>query len=83
MSYAALFAELNKIASLIRSDWGIKQVESMYGVHGVYYVDAADSEENEAYAIVGFVLPEGIYVEIEDGTYGEVQGFRIYREEVK
>lgn len=31
-----------------------------------------------AYITVGFVLPDGVYAEIEDGTYGQMQGFRIY-----
>ena len=46
-----------------------------FGSHGVTYgVD----EDGERYASVGFVLPEGVYAEIEDGTYGTLTGLRIY-----
>ena len=46
-----------------------------FGSHGVTYgVD----EDGESYATIGFVLPEGVYAEIEDGTYGNLTGLRIY-----
>jgi hypothetical protein len=32
------------------------------------------------YITVGFCLPDDIYAEIEDGTYGQMQGFRIYKD---
>lgn len=45
-----------------------------FGTHGVTYdLD----EDSEPYARIGFVLPEGVYAEIEDGTYGELQALRI------
>jgi len=45
------------------------------GTHGVTY-DVDD--DGEPYARIGFGLPEGVYAEIEDGTYGELQALRIY-----
>ncbi len=46
-----------------------------FGSHGVTYgVD----EDGESYATIGFVLPEGVFAEIEDGTYGNLTGLRIY-----
>ena len=59
-------------------------VTSSYGVHGLTY----GSDEDGAYAVIGFVLRPrkgitlpNVYAEIEDGTYGELQGFRVYFEE--
>jgi len=46
-----------------------------FGSHGVTY---GNDEDNEPYATVGFVLPEGVFAEIEDGTYGNLTGLRIY-----
>ncbi|MHB1772059.1 MAG: hypothetical protein ACYCST_10000 [Acidimicrobiales bacterium] len=46
-----------------------------FGSHGVRY---GNDEDNEPYATVGFVLPEGVFAEIEDGTYGNLTGLRIY-----
>lgn len=73
------------IESLRENDWeDVVRIETPLGVHGVTY---ASDECNEEYATIGMVLGGSkpgvdIYVEIEDGTYGQMQGFRIYREDV-
>lgn len=46
-----------------------------FGTHGVTY---ERDEDDEPYASIGFNLPEGVYAEIEDGTYGELQALRVY-----
>ena len=51
------------------------EVISPFGIHGVMY---GTDEDDNTYATVGFILPNGVYAEIEDGTFGELQGFRIY-----
>lgn len=38
-----------------------------------------DGEEGE-FVTIGFTLPDDCYAEIEDGTYGQLQGIRIYKE---
>lgn len=52
-------------------------VSGPFGEHGVHYYDA-DADGLGAYAFIGFNLPAGVFVEIEDGTYGELEGFRVY-----
>ena len=47
-------------------------------IHGLLFEADEDGDE---YVTIGFNLPKGVYAEIEDGTYGELQGFRIYRKE--
>lgn len=49
-------------------------VNSVFGQHGVHYGE----DENGTYAIVGFSTNKDVYAEIEDGTYGTLQGWRIY-----
>lgn len=39
------------------------------------------SDDEGDYITIGFGLPEDVYAEIEDGTYGVMQGFRIYKED--
>ncbi|MHB1712222.1 MAG: hypothetical protein ACYCV7_12585 [Acidimicrobiales bacterium] len=50
------------------------QVSGPFGVHGMGYGE----EDGEAYAVIGFALPDGVYAETDGGTYGELQGFRIF-----
>ena len=71
------------LAANVRENWGVEKVESVFGTHGVVYTSADDSEEPEEgdYATIGFVLPDGLYAEIESGTYGELQGIRIYKQD--
>lgn len=64
--------------SLRENEWGeVVRIETPLGVHGVTY--GAEYELSEEYATVGMVLPEHVYAEIDDGTYGQMQGFRIFR----
>ena len=38
-----------------------------------------DSEQDELYALVGYTLNDRLqFAEIDDGTYGSLQGFRVY-----
>jgi hypothetical protein len=50
---------------------------SPFGQHGYIF---GEDEQGDEYVTIGFVLPEGVYAEIEDGTYGQLQGLRIYRD---
>lgn len=52
--------------------------------HGITY----DSDEFGEFMVVGFSFPEienygSVFAEIEDGTYGELQGIRVYLPEEK
>jgi hypothetical protein len=76
------------IESLRENEWeSVTRIETPLGVHGVTYGVEYEVRDTEQYATIGMVLggsapgPE-VYVEIEDGTYGVMQGFRIYREDV-
>lgn len=42
---------------------------------GIHY---GEDEDGDAFALVGYSLPEAIYAEIDSGTYGTLQGFRVY-----
>lgn len=57
---------------------GDRPAELIFGDHtcGIQYFDAED--EFGDFCIVGFTMPDGIFAEIEDGTYGTLHGFRIY-----
>jgi hypothetical protein len=49
------------------------EIVGPFGTHGVCYGE----EDETIFASVGFVLGEvGVYAEIEDGTFGELQAFR-------
>ena len=52
-------------------------LQSDFGVHSIQLL--TDEDTGEEYALAAFTLPYDVYVEIEDSTYGELQGFRIYR----
>lgn len=53
-------------------------VDTPLGKHGIDY----NEDDEGAYATVGFLLPDPslwpVYAEIEDGTYGQLQGLRFY-----
>lgn len=76
----ALTDTLLEIAMILDSGARPTTFESpVLGESGILYLhDTETPEENHPYALVGFQLPEGIFAEIEDGTYGELQAFRIY-----
>ena len=51
------------------------------GGHSRHRVMFSDDSVNGGgpHLTIGYNLPYGVYAEIEDGTYGELQRFRIYR----
>lgn len=62
---------------LFTKPWGtIEEIATHYGVLGVTY---SIDEDGDEYATIGYNLPEGVMAEVEDGTYGSLQGFRVYR----
>lgn len=55
---------------------GEYKVESPFGEHGLMH---GFDEDGDEYFTVGFSINHKmVFAEIEDGTYGELQGFRIY-----
>lgn len=54
---------------------GDTEVTTDFGTHGITY-GSEFRDGRYPYATVGFVLPEGVYAEIEDGTYGSLNGLR-------
>lgn len=44
-------------------------------------IEYKTDEYDDEFATVSFTLPDDVFAEIEDGTYGTLQGFRIYRED--
>lgn len=54
-------------------------IESPMGILGI--IEGNDDYDGGGdFISVGFCLPDGIYVETEDGTYGQMQAFRIYKD---
>lgn len=53
-------------------------LESPFGACGVMAHAEDDWEGTSEYIVIGFNLPIGVYAEVDDGTYGQMQGFRIY-----
>lgn len=49
-------------------------LESPAGTQGVTY----GSDDQGEFATIGMTLPEGVFAEIEDGTFGQLQGYRVY-----
>lgn len=53
----------------------LDSVTTSAGTHGIMY----DTDEDGLdYASVGYNLPDGLYAEVEHGTYGELQAIRVY-----
>jgi len=67
-------------ASLATEEWGtwsgITDITNGADLNCEYGEDAEGQ-----YALLGFVIPDGFYAEIEQG-YGSLFGFRIYREDL-
>ena len=42
--------------------------------------EVARDEDGYEYATISFSLPDGVYAELEGGTYGTMVGVRVYRE---
>ena len=51
------------------------------GIDGPHIESTRDPDAGE-YIRVGFCLSEGMYAEIEDGTYGQLNAIRIYKDMV-
>ena len=72
---------LKELAIRFRNGERPEQVQGPFGNHGVYYVDD-DADGQGPYAVVGFCIIEaqdvGWLAETDDGTYGRLQGFRLY-----
>jgi hypothetical protein len=74
------------IYHLRTNPWGQNgTVETPLGIHGVVY----DHDGEGDYAVIGMVLGGSsmnsdvqVFAEIEDGTYGQMQGYRIFREDL-
>ncbi len=47
-------------------------VTGPFGVHSVDYID----DDGDIYARVGFVLPAGVFAEIDDDTFGSLNALR-------
>ena len=47
----------------------------------VMYCEYGEDGEGQ-FATIGFVLPDEFYAEIDGGAYGNLFGFRIYREDI-
>lgn len=43
-----------------------------------YPVTYGTDEDDNEYALIHVSFPVGVHAEIEDGTYGELQGIRVY-----
>lgn len=54
---------------------------SKYWTRMVDWVDFGVDECGEEFVEFGLMLPDGCYAVIEDGTYGQLQALRIYKEE--
>ncbi len=54
-----------------------QSVTSEFGQHGVHY----GKDETGTYAVIGFSTIKNVYAETEDGTYGVLQGWRVYYDE--
>lgn len=75
-----LFDFIEDVKDGLRAHWGkVASVTSTFGNHSIEY----QTEAGEEYAIVAFMLPDDVFAEIEDGTYGTLNGFRIYREDLE
>ena len=61
------------VARFANPDYRPTVVEGPFGHHGVSYTNDDDLH----FASVGFTLPADTFAEIEDGTYGSLQAFRI------
>lgn len=51
-------------------------LSSPIGSHGVMRGDEGEG----GFIIIGMTMPDGVFAEIENGTYGELHGIRIYAE---
>ena len=78
---------LDWIAQNYRSDnmtFDAPTVTTACGILGIDgpHEDTYEDPDAGEYIRVGFTLSDGLYAEIEDGTYGQLNAFRIYKETV-
>jgi len=72
-----LYRWLGEVRARLASGEMPSQVTGPFGTHGVTYGE----ETGEEYATIGFCLPDGVYAEVEDCTYGQLQGLRVILDE--
>lgn len=71
---------LEKVRVELQMSWEADlAIGEIHTTEGTLGVDYGFDEEFGDYAIVGFNLPSPWHGEIDDGTYGSLQGFRVYR----
>jgi len=75
----AWYAEMVAWLEAVKAQLGGRPdtVPGPLGDHKVYYEIDEDRDDKE-YALIAFTLPCGVFAEIEDSTYGNMEGFRIY-----
>lgn len=56
-------------------NYGPSEISGPFGTHGCLY---GEDEDGKKFVTVGFNMPPDVWAELEDGTYGELQGWRIY-----
>jgi hypothetical protein len=56
----------------------LKKEEYLDTIFGRLSLDFGEHESEGEYVIVGFMLPDGVYAEVGDRVYGQLQGFRIF-----
>lgn len=54
-----------------------REVALQGNAHAIEY-DKDPDDEDHPFALVRFTVPAGVLAEIEDNTYGALQGFRVY-----
>jgi len=76
--FVTLEAARKSLAEVAWGTWGgIQDITNGADLNCEY----GEDEEGQ-YALIGFVLPDDFYAEVDGGTYGNLFGFRIYREDV-
>jgi len=73
--YAAIQDISDRIMSGAWGEYSCIYSETMESMSGVLY---AHDDDGNAYALISLGLPNGVYAEIDGGTYGTLQGIRIY-----
>lgn len=69
------YIELSAMAATLRAERPDSYQWPDGSTSGIYY---HEEEDGQVCASVGYNLPDGIYAEIDYGTHGTLQGFRVY-----
>ncbi len=77
--YDMLAFDLNVIAETYRRDEKLPPLWTTLAGDSLA-IDGPYEDEDGELVRVGFNLPPGMLAEIDDGTYGTLQAFRIYKE---